>query len=139
MDRRGGVLRLTFQYEGDRISLVSRQRVDMTLPPSHPLQEPEGQSGFWFTVRDRDERPLYRRVMESPIRVDAEVFSPDPSDNIQRVAVARPRGTFVLLVPEVEAAWTLTLHMHPVEPGAQALRAREIARFTLGGATGTES
>lgn len=133
-----GVLRLTFSYDGDRIELVSRQRVQMILPASHPLDDGEGQSGFWFTVRAEDGRPLYRRATEPPIRVDAEVFSTEPTQNIQRIAVSRPRGTFVLLVPDLPAARTLTLHMHPIEPGAQAQRAREIARFPMGGPTGME-
>ena len=124
-------LRLTFRYEGDRIELVSRQPVEMTLPPSHPLEEAEGQSGFWFTVRGRDGQPLYRRVMHPPIRTDAEVFSPQPTQNIKRVPVSRPSGTFVLVVPDLEAAETVTLHMHPLEPEAQALPAREIGRFEL--------
>jgi hypothetical protein len=132
------VLRLTFSYEGDRVELVSRQRVQMTLPPSHLLDEGEDQSGFWFTVRAEDGRPLYRRVIQSPIRVDAEVFSPQPSQNIHRVAIAHPRGTFVLLVPDIAAARTLTLHMHPVQPDAQARPAREIARFPLAEPTATE-
>jgi hypothetical protein len=133
-----GALRLTFSYDGERVELVSRQRVQMTLPASHPLDEGEGQSGFWFTLRAEDGRPLYRRVSQSPIRVDAEVFSPEPTQNIQRVAIAHPRGRFVLLVPDITEARTLTLHMHPVEPGAQARPAREIASFPLGEATGTE-
>jgi len=131
-------LRLTFRYEGDRIELVSRQAVEVTLPVSHPLEPAEGQSGFWITVRAADGRPLYRRVLQSPIRTDAEVFSPEPTENIRQVPVSPARGTFVLLVPDLEGARALTLHSHPLRPEAQALPAREIARFDLAETAGTE-
>lgn len=125
----GRALRLTFRYEGDRVELVSSQPVEMLLPPSHPVDEGEGRSGFWITLRAADGRPVYRRVMHSPIRADVEVFSPEPEENIRRVPVDRPSGTFVVLVPDVEEARVLTLH--DSERRALAGPAREIARFEL--------
>jgi len=127
----GRALRLTFRYEGDRVELVSSQPVEMLLPPSHAVDEGEGQSGFWFTLRAADDRPVYRRVTHSPIRRDVEVFSPEPGENIRRVPVDRPSGTFVLLVPDVEDARVLTLHDSAGEARALAGPAREIARFEL--------
>jgi hypothetical protein len=127
----GRALRLTFRYEDSRIELVARQQVDMLVPPSHPVDEGQGRSGFWFTVRAADGQPLYRRVMQSPIRTEAEVFSPAATENIHRVAVTRPQGTFVLLVPDLPAGQFLTLHMAPTQAAAQLQAAQEIARFDL--------
>jgi hypothetical protein len=127
-------LRLTFEYEGSSVKLVSTQRVDMILPPSHPLETKEEQSGFWFTLSDAQGKPVYRRAMSNPIRYDREVFSSDPAHpSIQRVPVEKPKGTFVMLVPDVSNARTVQLFSHPLEPAAAArgLPARELAKFTI--------
>jgi hypothetical protein len=125
-------LRLTFEYEGSSVKLVSAQSVDMILPPSHPLETTEAQTGFWFTLADNQGKPVYRRTVQNPIRYDREVFSNDPAHpSIQRVPVAQPKGTFVMLVPDVPEARTVQLFSHPLEPLAPALAAKEIARFTI--------
>jgi hypothetical protein len=127
-------LRLTFEYEGSSVKLVSTQRVDMILPPSHPLETKEEQSGFWFTLSDAQGKSVYRRAMSNPIRYDREVFSNDPAHpSIQRVPVEKPKGTFVMLVPDVSNARTVQLFSHPLEPAAAArgLPARELAKFTI--------
>ena len=125
-------LRLTFEYEGSNVKLVSVQSVDMILPPSHPLETKDAQSGFWFTLSDGQGKPVYRRALQNPIRYDREVFSNDPAHpSIQRVPVDKPKGTFVMLVPDVPEARTVQLFSHPLEPAAHALPAKELARFTI--------
>lgn len=124
-------LRMTFSYEGDRISLVSQQRVDMILPPSHPVDAPRGQAGFWFAVHDAKDRPVYRRVIQNPMRHDVEVFSPEGEASIHRRPVEKPRGAFTILVPEIEGAQSVAIFSHPLKPGAMALRAAEVARFKV--------
>jgi hypothetical protein len=127
-------LRLTFEYEGSTVKLVSTQKVDMILPPSHPLETKEEQSGFWFTLSDAQGKPVYRRIVNNPIRYDREVFSNDAKHpSIMRVPVKKPKGTFVMLVPDVAEARTVQLFSHPLEPEAAArgLAARELARFTI--------
>jgi len=126
------VLRLTFSYEGNKIRLVSRQSVEMILPPSDPGQGYEGESGFWYSLNDPQERTVYRRVMQSPIRHDVEVFSDDPKESISRAEVSNPRGSFVLLVPDVAEARTLSLYSHSLRPQSAATpSSSEIARFDL--------
>jgi hypothetical protein len=127
-------LRLTFEYEGSTVKLVSTQQVDMILPPSHPLETKEEQTGFWFTLSDAQGKPVYRRVVSNPIRYDREVFSNDPRHpSIQRVPVEKPKGTFVMLVPDVAGARTVQLFSHPLahEAAARGVAARELARFTI--------
>ena len=125
-------LRLPVQYDGPNVKLISSQSVEMKLPPSHSLTEPEGQSGFWFTLSDSQGNPVYRRVLQNPIRYDREVFSNDPKQpSIQRVKVDEPKGTFVVLVPDVAAARTLQLFSPPLNLEDHGMAAREFARFNL--------
>src|ERR1041385_7131622 len=103
-------LRLTFEYEGSSIKLVSTQKVEMIVPPTHPLEGTEGQTGFWFTLSDAQGKAVYRRVVHNPIQFDREVFSNDPKNpSVHRVPVDKPKGTFVVLVPDIQEARTVQL------------------------------
>jgi hypothetical protein len=124
-------LRLTFSYEGDTVRLISRERLEMIPPPSEPVAIREGQSGFWYEVRDTDERILYQRVLQNPIQFDVEVFTSDPNQMLTRQRVANPRGVFVLTAPEIEGAATLVLFSSPLEPARSGQPATELARFDL--------
>lgn len=129
--RPGPVHRLTFDYEGDRISLVSDQIVNMIGPPGQPLEEAETTTGFSVIVRDAADRALYRRTGSSPIRSDAEVFSDDPSTPLHRVPVQEPRGTFVMLVPHVEGAVSVELVGPPSGRPDRFRESLRLARFPL--------
>src|SRR5262245_14854538 len=125
-------LRLTFEYEGPDVKLVSAQAVDMILPQSHALEPKEEQAGFWFTLADSQGKAVYRRAVHNPISYDREVFSNDPATpSIHRVPVPKPKGTFVLLVPDVPDARVVHLFSHPLEPGARGEPARELTHFTI--------
>jgi hypothetical protein len=127
----GPVRRLTFAYEGDTISLVSEQHVQMIVPPTQPLNQVDV-AGFSVLLRDQQDKPLYRFTRTSPIRYDAEVFSePGAERSIERVPVAYPKGSFVLLVPDVPGAKTLELVDHPQRADALRERPRSLARFEL--------
>jgi hypothetical protein len=137
--------RVIFEYEGNEIRKVSQQRVAMTAPPSHSLSA-GNEVGFWYELHDASDRPLYRRVMQSPILTSVEVFSPDGS--ITRHPVTNPRGAFQVIVPDLPHAVNLVLVATP-EPTPEPLGssaeerarapiprvgtspAREIARFSL--------
>jgi hypothetical protein len=125
-------MRLTFEYEGSEVKLVSSQKVEMILPPTHPLEGGDGETGFWFTLSDAAGKAVYRRVVHNPIQLDREVFSNDPKNpSVHRVPVEKPKGTFVLLVPDVPQAQTLQLFSHPLNVARRAEAAREVARFNL--------
>src|SRR5262249_40275642 len=98
------VSRLTFAYEGDRIRLVSEQHVTMIIPPSHPLDRLETSGGFALILRDGHGNAVYGRIIENPLRFDQEVFDKDPKRSIRREANPKPKGTFIVLVPALEAA-----------------------------------
>ncbi len=98
----GPVHRLTFEYEGDHISLASDQVVTMIAPESHPLDEIGTRPGFSTVLRDAGDRALYQFTRSSPIRRDAEVFD-GPANTLRRAPVEPPHlGTFVTLVPKVD-------------------------------------
>jgi len=125
-------LRLTFEYEGSTVKLVSSQSVEMILPPTESLAGHEGQTGFWFTVSDAQGKALYRRSVHNPIPYDREVFSNDPKHpSVQRVPVAKPKGTFVVLVPDIQEAKAVQLFSNPFNVAGHGQPAREFARFNL--------
>ena len=126
-------LRLTFEYEGSDVKLVSSQKIEMILPPTHPLEGGDEETGFWFTLSDAAGKAVYRRVVHNPIPLDKEVFSNDPKNpSVHRAPVEKPKGTFVLLVPDIPQAQTLQLFSHPLKVTGRADTAREFARFNLG-------
>jgi hypothetical protein len=121
-------VRLTFEYRSGRVQLVSRDDVDMTPPPSDALSA-EGESGFWYELRGRSGRPVYRGVANSPTRSWMEV--PNQDGSLSSVEVENPRTVFVLLVPHLEEARTLVLFASPQLPPIGGEPAVEIARFSL--------
>ncbi|MDB5071283.1 MAG: hypothetical protein JWM87_2394 [Candidatus Eremiobacteraeota bacterium] len=128
----GPVRRLTFEYDGDEIWLISEQHVRMIVPPSQPLENADALAGFNVVLRDEQNRPVYRFARTSPIRHDAEVFSePGTDESIQRVPVDHPKGAFVLLVPDVPGAKSLELVGHPPRADAFREQPQRLARFEL--------
>lgn len=123
--------RLTFSYEGRYLQLVSLQSIGMRSPPSVPLTMEEDQSGFWYELQDKNRGVLYRYVIYNPIRIEAEIFSNDPSVPMRRVKIKNPRGTFQLLAPQIDEADSLVLFSSPLEPEHSGEPARELARFDL--------
>jgi hypothetical protein len=124
-------LRLTFAYEGATVHLLSRMSVEMITPAASPTPMRDGQTGFWYELRDRAGRILYQRAMQNPIQVDAEIFPEDQGRTISRVPIRQPRGTFTLLVPDLVEGDTLVLYSSPLEPAKATAPASEIARFQL--------
>ena len=116
-------VRLTFTYEGDEVSLASRQPVDMIAPPTDKLSGYEDEQGFWIEVRNAREQTLHRLVMEDPLRRDVEVFSPDPERSVYRAPVEKPSGIFVVVVPELEEAD----HVSLMSSGAPSATARDVS------------
>jgi hypothetical protein len=125
------VRRLTFAYEGDMVRLVSEQRVNMILPPSHRLDLLEGQAGFSIILRNERGEPVYGRVIPNPFQFDREVFDKDPARSIRREPNPHPRGTFVVLVPALENALRLEFFGPPLKPEAHLEPARRLSSFIL--------
>lgn len=129
-------VRITIAYRGKELRLADRQTVAMRTLPTHSLIAPEDQPGFWFQVEDAGGRVLYRRIMENPIRVDAETVSDDPRRPLMRVEIKNPEGVFFLLVPLLREAAVVRVYSSPLEPGKAGDPAREILAFDLFGGSG---
>jgi hypothetical protein len=140
--------RVTFEYQGTQVRRIGQQRIAMTAPPSHEIEGHEGEVGFWYELRDTNDKTVYRRLMQSPIQTSVEVFAPDGT--IKRQPVLDPKGVFQVVVPEIDGAANLVLmgtQQPPPTPigsvAAERARpavsrvgtapAREIARFSLKG------
>jgi hypothetical protein len=125
-------IRLVCSFDGDQVALVSQQSVEMVLPPSDPMEGTTGQKGFWYELRDAQDRPLYRKVMHHPMREDVEVFSNDPQQHsVARHPVPNRKGVFVVLVPDNENGRAVTLSSSPRSIQLTNQPATEIARFAL--------
>lgn len=121
-------LRLYFEYEGPDVRLVSAEAVEMTPPPSDALDESERLAGFWYELRDGNDRLLYRRVTHNPIRTSAEILSEDEQRPLARAELlGEVRGEFVLIAPNLDGAATVGL----VGSGGDRGAAAELARFEL--------
>ena len=132
-------MRLTFSYDGDDVKLVSKQTVDMVVPPSDPVKGFARQKGFWAELKGAEDRTLYRQVMHNPTRNDAEVFSDDPEQSISRAPAPKRKGVFVVVVPETDKGEAVSLvRSAPTKKGAArgirslaTERATEFARFKI--------
>ena len=99
-------LRLIFSYEGDKVKLVSKKAVRMTIPPSDSLEDYEEHKGFWAELKNAKKKTLYRHVLHNPTKNDAEIFS---EEGITRVPAPNRTGTFVVLVPDTAKGHEVTL------------------------------
>jgi hypothetical protein len=106
-------VRIVFEYDGEKVRIVSSQRVNMLVPFSDPLVDYAHQQGSWIEVRDREKRPLYRQLLPHMIQSDVEGPSDSPGYPMTRRPVGDPHGMFVALVPELPAATRISLWHHP--------------------------
>ena len=124
-------LRLTFSYERANVQLNAVQRVTMRPLPADPLQESGNATGFWVELRDAADRPLYRRVTQNPVRFAAEFPTAESDRPLAWGDLDEPRGTFVLVVPDLPAAQTVLLFSSPPGPEGSGQPASELVRFDL--------
>jgi hypothetical protein len=117
--QRNSAVRLIFEQKKGKVKLVSTQRVSMIVPPPQALTSARGNRGSWFELRDQQDRPVYRRVIENPLH-DIEVVADDPGRPLQRVKVDQPRSAFFLIVPDITGARRLALNLEPREMSTAA-------------------
>lgn len=132
---RHSAIRLLIQYDGDQLTVIDRREVETAAPPSDQLKGFEGQSGFWFELRDANGQALYRRVMQSPIQQEVEAFEPDGSAT--RHVIEKPQGVFSVLVPDVPEADHVAIVSSPLAAHEIASKAADVlARLPLRAAGG---
>lgn len=133
-------LRLIFSYEGDNIKLLSSQKVNIIPPPSDDIQENREHSGFWYSLEDNNGRSLYHRVTRQRLHEEVEVFTNERENSIQRRKVENPKGTLILLVPDISEGHSVALFGSPTKAIQQSnitnntsnlQPSTEIARFLI--------
>jgi hypothetical protein len=124
-------LRLTFSYERSNVQLNAVQHVAMKPLPADELKVPEGAAGFWIELRDAANRTIYRRVLQNPIRFAAEFPTGESDRPLAWGELDEPRGSFVLVVPDLPAGATVVLFSGPLEPDQSGGPARELVRFDV--------
>lgn len=135
-------IRLIFERSGGELVLVSRQRVDMTVPESDPADAEAAHPHFVAEVRDAAGAALHRTAMPNPLAEHREVFSEHGEETVHRVPVDEPEGVFTVVVPDHPEADHLSLLMAGPAGGAPGTGAsaglvatarapREIARISL--------
>ncbi|XES78099.1 MAG: hypothetical protein ACBZ72_04295 [Candidatus Bathyarchaeia archaeon] len=124
-------LRLTFEYDRDKIRLVNRHSVNMIVPPPTTTPLTEKHSGFWIEIKDSEGKVLFSRVEYNPIQYDTEIFLGTANKNIVRRPILHPQGTFVLLVPDLPEAESIDLVSSPLDAKRAHEPAKKLASFAL--------
>jgi hypothetical protein len=129
-DEQAQSIRLTVDYDGSELTLVSQRRVAMLAPaPRGPRADSE-ERGYWVELRDEGDEPLYRQTLHEPIREDLEVVA-DDGVSLARVSRETVAGRFSVVVPDLPAAQAVTF-VGPADPlEAAGAQTRELARFEL--------
>jgi hypothetical protein len=100
-------IRFIFEYEGERLRLVTQQTVEMVVPETSPstVDAP----GYYLDARDSAERTLARVAAHGAFSRSTEVFPERHDEPIARIDVPRQRGAFSVTLPAVEHADHVTV------------------------------
>jgi len=136
--RPGKALRLTFQVSEGEVRLIRHERLNMICPPSTGETPEAGKhGGFWIELRDTNDRPLFHRVLNSPLADSVEVFEPDGT--IKREFGPAGDRIFEVLLPDHEEAGSVALmgeyrdhaELQTAARDADRGGARELAKFEI--------
>jgi hypothetical protein len=94
-------VRLIFEYDGDQVSLVSQQPVDMAVPSFAIGQQ---QPGVYVHARDATGATLAAVPAPQAFSSSLEVFPERAGEPIVRLDMPRPHGAFTVVVPASDAA-----------------------------------
>jgi hypothetical protein len=111
-------VRLIFEYEGDKVRLVSQTPVDMVVTGFDLPQTNQAHAAFHVEARDVNEKTLARVPARSALERSAEVFPEHPGEPIIRHDVKVPKGAFTVVIPAPAGAHHVTLV--EVKPGKPA-------------------
>ena len=100
-------VRLIFEYEGDKVRLVSQQVVDMAVT-GFDLPQTD-QLAYHVEARDVNDKTLARVPARNAMQQSVEVFPEHPGEPITRHDVPVPKGAFTVVVPAPAAAHHVTL------------------------------
>lgn len=135
-----GSFRLTFAYDESGLRLAGSNRRSKPAPRSDDERGDGPTNAVTAELRAADGTTLFRRVLREPIPQSVEIAGDDGA--LRRVAVARSRGAFVVVVPDLAAAEEIVVDAGPdvvlsqpgfVEPPAARRRRRRLGRFDMPG------
>ncbi len=122
--------RLTFRFDGERIDLVRRERLQKIAPGTTAEIPKAGKnSGAWLELVDRSGHALFHRLLRDPLQTRAEHHSPD--GRIELHVRAPEPGEFTAIVPDIPGASEVILYSSPTEHDRMHEPAREIGRYRL--------
>lgn len=133
-----GAVRLIFTNEGDEVTLVSQQRVDVAVTGFDAA--PEERSGHFAEVRGADGQALTRVPIHAAFPDSVEVFPESHDEAITRVPNLNPSGAFTVVVPaRPDARSVAVIRVDGVVPSEQVgaaeaptpVRTTELATFAL--------
>jgi hypothetical protein len=135
----GSAVRLIVEYDGDRLSLVSQQRVDMQVTALSVGPRAGLTPGTYAQVRGAAGEALADVAIPEALSTSLEVFPEDPDAPITRTDVEHPSGAFTVVVPAARAAREVAIIRVPppvqdrAAPGAaaQAGPNEDLATFIL--------
>jgi hypothetical protein len=133
-------VRLIFAVDGDAVTLISAQDVEMTLPPGDEIDLPQDVRGFWAEVRSADEEVLHRLGVPNPLHPQAEVFTGEPDGRPHWEPVEPSPGAFTIVVPSPpEADHVALVESEPAAGEGEEVgppQRRVVATFPLRSAAG---
>ena len=129
-------LRLTFSCQDSVFQLLSVQPIRKRVLPSDALEGYEGQTGFWYELRDADNRVVYRRVAKGPANGSIEVHDPGGAERHSIHPAEDLTDTFSIIIPNYNEAEALLFFGSPQAYGLDAeaeigSSSVEVARFDL--------
>jgi hypothetical protein len=111
-------VRLIFEYDGDKVTLISQQDVQIAAARLSALRQPP--PGNYVEVRAADGGALSRVPIGEALSTSVEVFPEDSGEAIVRVDVAKPRGAFTVVVPASGDAAQVAVLRAATAPGTEA-------------------
>jgi hypothetical protein len=92
-------VRLIFAVDGDAVTLISAEDVEMRLPAGDEIDIPRDRRGFWAEVRSADDEVLHRLAVPNPLHRQAEVFTGEPDGRPHWEPVEPSPSAFTIVVP----------------------------------------
>lgn len=124
-------IRLTIEYSGTELRVVSQRRVAMLAPASpRRLTARPDERGYWVELQDDRGALLHRQTLHEPIADSLEVPGAD-GVSLARVPRERVAGRFFVVVPDVPGAQAVSIVGPSSETGESGAQTRELARFEL--------
>jgi hypothetical protein len=124
-------LRLTFEYTGRKVELVSSEPVDAVVPASavEPTDEPG--VGLWLHLRDGRGERVHSRLLHDPTRDHVEFAdAPEPDRPFSNEPAPERSGRFSVLVPALDDASEVEL-VGADHAADEPERSRSLGRFRV--------